>query len=454
MAAKINIGLIGYGNVGKGVVDYFADSHNPELDSYRLVRIGVKDGNKCRDMRGFSMTTNPLEDIIGDPSIQIVLDTVGGNKEYNGASMMFVTSALEKGKHVVTCNKSNLAYNLGFLTDLACRHNANLQYEASVCGGIPVIRNMRAHFSNDNITKIVGIINGTSNYILTQMHQGKSYGDALAEAQGEGFAEKDPSSDVKGDDAQFKLAILASLGFHTLIRPEMVQKEGISDPATKDKEVFITNYDIFYVQDIISARRCKKHVIKPIALAEIKDGKLELRVCPAIIDEDHPLFGADNSINRICIRGEYSGTQIFGGPGAGGTPTGYAVISDMFEIGKKIQNKVVDGVPDFSRKFEILENPETLGYIKSVSPEHQTRVFERKARALGDQNIDVRDITNCHEFEKDPKALIPDMFSIERTPENNIKRAIQQMRELDCVQGPVVYVREDRMDAPKNPLNQ
>lgn len=432
---KINIGLIGYGTVGSGVIDYFQNPLNRErLDGYNIEFIGVKD-SKTRDNRIGRITQNSMENIVQNPNIDLVVDAISGD---DGASLEYVRQAILRGKHVVTCNKPNIASNIRELTQLANNHGVNLEYEASVCGGIPVIKTLKEYFANDNIKKITGIVNGTSNYILTQMHLGRTYDEALREAIDLGYTEKEDHSDVDGSDAASKLAIIASLAFNTHIRPRDIPiREGIRNN--------INQHDIFYVKDLMSTREKKKHEIKLIASAERKGDSLELRVSPCYIDENHPLYGTNNVLNRICISGEYSGIQTLSGPGAGSLPTGFAVISGIFAIGDKIRRGIVSPVQSFDRSYRcIVDNPVSNGYIKSVSPEDQLNVFGTKATILAEHGISIKEITDCPEFE-DENHTAPGMYLIKPASEYQIKAAVRDFTKNKFVIGPVIYVREDKI---------
>ncbi len=269
---KYCIGLIGYGSVGKGIIDYYLRSSEPKLSSLEIIAIGVHDINKERTMplsnihRPFpSLIDDPMTKIINNPLIDIVVDAVGGNVKANTASRKYLYQAIANGKHVVTCNKAVLCDELVPLTELANKKKVNLRYEAAVCGGIPIIQTLQKYYANDEIERVSGIINGTSNYILSEMHQGKTLIEALKEAQSNGYAEADYTNDVEGFDALHKLVLLASIAFHTKINPNDVLREGIMQ---------VSHHDIYYLKQFLGKILMEDHAIKLIGSAERKENNV------------------------------------------------------------------------------------------------------------------------------------------------------------------------------------
>lgn len=441
---RINVGLIGYGAVGSGFSEYFYSSKNPQLEQFKITAIGVNNLARERNFPMTYITTNALDDIARNVNIDVVIDAVGGDEKSNEASLHFIEQALTHGKHVITANKNNLAQHLPRLTALAEENKVNLEYEASVCGCIPVIQTMKEYYAHDRIKKIVGIFNGTSNYILSQMHKGRTYSEALAEAQANKYAEADPTADVSGKDAADKLAILASLAFGINASPKNVTIEGIEN---------IDKDDFFYVRDNLRLRTGKYHTIKLLAIAEAQGDRLDLRVHPAYIGEEHPIYGVDGALNAVCIYGEYGKMNVLKGVGAGSIPTGFAVASDLIKIGKKIERNIVDNClvtlhPKTSVQLEdrlIRENRVSQGYIKSSSPEHLAGVLAQKAHILAKYGLSVIDWFNFNEQETgDPKEILPDTFLIESACERMILPAIDELSKHEyCTTGKVTYVRSD-----------
>ncbi|MBI2631511.1 homoserine dehydrogenase [Candidatus Pacearchaeota archaeon] len=441
---KISVGLIGFGSVGQGVIDYYFQASDPLLDEIDILAIGVKDIRKERNMPISPssrhvpiLTGDPYEKIVNNPHIDIVIDAVGGNIRANKESRKYITQSLENGKHVVSCNKAVLCDHLVPLTELANRKNVNLRYEAAVCGGIPIIRTLEEYFAHDEIMKISGIINGTSNYILTQMHQGKTLEEALHEAQSKGFAEADPTNDVEGIDALQKLVLLSSLAFHTKINPDDVLREGITQ---------ISDKDIFYLQRMLSPPRNEVYAIKLIGMVQKKNDTLDLRLHPTQISSQHPLYGTDGAINAICIQGRYSGTQVLKGPGAGSRPTAFAVINDIYEIISHLKSGTFRNYSNFNQQYQIENNPVTSGYIRSISPQNIPGVFESKCGILRKHGINISYPFNFpKENAQGTESLVPDILCIEPTDERTIQKAIKDLKKSRFVKdyGEVVYIRED-----------
>ena len=311
----IRIGLLGMGTVGTGILKILKE--NGEIIRERqgldleIVRILVKDGCKARKIEGVGeiLTTDP-KDILNDMNIDLLCECLSG-EEPAFSSLM---DALEKGISVVTANKSVVAKNWLKLEETAAKSGAGLYYEASVGGAIPVIRAIENSLQANRIQRITGILNGTTNYILTRMSdEGMDYAEALLEAQRLGYAEADPAADVEGHDARNKLSILTALAFRNWVRPENIPCQGITA---------ITSADIKNAKD-------EGAVIKLLAACESVDGKMAASVKPVLIPKEHPLAGIRDSFNAVSIEGDMAGSLLFTGRGAGALPTASAMVSDM-----------------------------------------------------------------------------------------------------------------------------
>lgn len=449
---KLRVGLLGCGNVGTGLVNYFLSYGNDKLPGYELVAVGIKDKDKPRNI---GITVRELQshainlpkftidcehDIINNPQIDVIVDTVGGDRDIDAESMRYTEHALASGKNVVTSNKQNLLSGLANLTDLANRNEVNLRYEPAVCGGVPIIRTMRDYFAGDEITKIVGVINGTSNYILTRLAKGGTLEDAVREAIKAGIAEKNPKSDLNGKDAAAKLAILASIAYNTKIHEENIECEGITHLGEEDQ----------FVMKRLSENRGKYHCLKSIAVARRVGDNLELRVRPAFISEEHPLFGIDNSTNGIAIVGRHSGTYVLKGPGAGTEATSYAVTGDLLELEQLIRDRKFKNFSDFSRKYDYNKNLASTGYIRSTSPENLVGVFAEKFKIVAEHGINVYDSFNFPEDQAiGEKELLPDIMCIKQSEESSIRRTINDLKNAKIgnegiIFGDIVYIPEDK----------
>ncbi|MFB5660806.1 homoserine dehydrogenase [Alteribacillus sp. HJP-4] len=323
MDRGVTIGLLGLGTVGSGVIriisEHQAELHHQIGCPVEIGRVLVKDKLKQRDfdIDELKLTENAA-DVLTDPTINVVIEVMGGVKE----SRQHITDALRNKKHVVTANKDLMALYGAELLKVAEENGCDLFYEASVAGGIPVIRGLTEGLASDRITKMMGIVNGTTNYILTKMSEdGRDYEDVLKEAQALGFAESDPTSDVEGLDAARKMAILATLGFSMNVDLEDVIVRGITTVTTEDM-----NY-------------CEQlgYKLKLIGLAKRKDGRAELTVQPMLLPLNHPLAAVQNEYNAVYIYGEAVGETMFYGPGAGSLPTATAVVSDLVTVIKNMR---------------------------------------------------------------------------------------------------------------------
>lgn len=319
---KIGVGLLGCGTVGSEVAELLSRDHS-DLSarsgaSLELIKVGVKDLAKDRPSIAPSLLTNDLASIVTDPKVSIVIEVMGGIEP----ARSLILQALNAKKSVVTANKALLAKHGAEIFAAAKANGVDLYYEAAVGGAIPIVRPLRESIVGDSVTRVMGIVNGTTNYILTKMdEEGAEYESVLKEAQRLGFAEADPTADVEGHDAAAKIAILASLAFHTQVRIDDVHVEGISS---------LTKRDIEIAQAI-------DHVIKLLAIAEVTDeGKVSARVHPTLVPRHHPLASVRNAFNAVFVEAKSAGELMFYGRGAGGAPTASAILGDLVAIARHI----------------------------------------------------------------------------------------------------------------------
>ena len=315
MNNSVKIGFLGCGNVGGGVwrlLNGFAKEivHRTGLN-FEVKRVLVRDVNKQRGIEfPEGVLTDCVEDVICDPEISIVLEFLGGEEPAH----TWVQRALENGKTVVTANKVAFALHWHELQKAAKKTGAGLYYEAAVCGAIPIIHTLEESLQANRISYIYGIVNGTTNYILTRMsREGAEYADVLADAQKLGLAEPDPSSDVEGLDAAYKLSILASLAFHGRVPFENIYVEGITNVQAED----------------IRCGQELGYTLKLLAIAKRDGLDVETRVHPTFIRNDHPLANVSDAFNAVFLRGHACGEMMFMGRGAGDLPTASAIVSDL-----------------------------------------------------------------------------------------------------------------------------
>ena len=321
---NIKVALLGSGTVGTGVYKLI-ERQREELPhkvgaGLTVSKVLVRDKNKKREGIDPSVLTDQWEDIITDDEIQIVVEVMGGIEP----ARTYITEALQAGKNVVTANKDLMAVHGGELLDIASHNGCDLLFEASVAGGIPIIRPLKQCLAGNYISEAMGIVNGTTNFILTKMtHEGMEFDEALALATELGYAEADPTADVDGLDAGRKIAIMASIAFHSRVTFSDVYIEGIRN---------ITAKDIFYAKEFNS-------VIKLVGIARKDEDGIEVKVLPILIPQDHPLATVNDSFNAVFVHGTASDDTMYYGRGAGKRPTASAVTGDLCTVARHIVEK-------------------------------------------------------------------------------------------------------------------
>lgn len=414
----IKLGLLGLGVVGSGTIEILRNNREQITNqlgaSLEVSKVLVRDVAKARSVsvEGLQLTQDP-NDILEDPEIDIVVEVMGGVE----MARQYITQALKNKKHVVTANKDLMAQHGTELLQLAEETKSGLYYEASVGGGIPIIRPLKHSLSANEIQSVMGIINGTTNYILTQMSVGKKeFADALKEAQEKGFAEQDPSSDLQGRDAAYKLAILSRLAFHGNVSVDQIYTESIEN---------ITLRDIQYAEDL-------GYVIKLLAIAEKNNGSLALRVHPTLVHKYHPLASVSNEFNAIWVNGDAVGEVMFYGRGAGSLPTGSAIVSDIIGIARRIINGVENNVIEaWSRDLDVLPMTELKSrfYVRIQAIE-QPGVFAALATAFADEEISLDRI-----LQKFGDDNVPEIVLItHHVKEANFYRALNRINALPSIQ--------------------
>lgn len=315
------IALLGMGTVGGGVYEII-ERQKEEMPfkigaALEVVKVLVRNKAKYADRIPAEKLTDVWEDVIGDDSIDIVVEVMGGIEP----ARTYIKAALEKGKHVVTANKDLMAMHGHELLELAGEHHCDLLFEAAVAGGIPIIRPLKQCLAGNNITEIMGIINGTTNFILTKMKEdGMDFGEALQLATDLGYAEADPTADIEGYDAGRKLAIMASIAFHTSVTFDDVFTEGITK---------ITAKDMRYAKEM----GCS---IKLLGIAKNTETGIEVKVHSTMIPENHPLAAVNDSFNAVFVHGDAVDDAMFYGRGAGALPTGSAVVGDIMDVARNM----------------------------------------------------------------------------------------------------------------------
>jgi homoserine dehydrogenase len=326
MNSELKVGMLGCGVVGSQVarllVEDSGDFAARSGAKLTLKKVAVRDGKLTRPNVPAELITSDSDSVVRDPAIDIVIEVMGGLEP----ARTLLLTAIDQGKSIITANKALLASHGAELFEAAAKKGVDLYYEAAVGGAIPILRPLRESLVGDHIHRVMGIVNGTTNYILTKMdEEGSEFAVALTEAQKLGFAEADPSADVEGGDAAAKAAILAGLAFHCRVTISDVSVEGITKISSRDVEV---------ARDI-------DHVIKLLAIAEIDDaGEVSVRVHPTLVSRNHPLASVRNAFNAVFVEAESAGELMFYGRGAGGAPTASAILGDLIAIAR---NKVRGG---------------------------------------------------------------------------------------------------------------
>ena len=314
----LKVGMLGCGVVGSDVARLL-ESNSADLAArsgakLELSKIGVRNLNRTGVPT--NLLTTDLDSIVKDPSIDLIIEVIGGIEP----ARTLILQALANKKSVVTANKALLAKHAAELFEVADKNGVDLYYEAAVAGAIPILRPMRESLVGDHVQRVMGIVNGTTNYILTKMDEsGAPFESALKEAQALGFAEADPTADVEGFDAAAKAAILASLAFHTRVTDSDVYREGISKISATD----------------VAVAKSLDLIIKLLAIADLNDkGEISVRVHPTLISRNHPLAAVRESFNAVFVEAESAGELMFYGRGAGGAPTASAVLGDLVAVAR------------------------------------------------------------------------------------------------------------------------
>ncbi|MGH7381969.1 MAG: homoserine dehydrogenase [Candidatus Methylomirabilales bacterium] len=425
----INIGLVGFGTVGTGVVKLL-QGQAPLLQRrlaarLRLKRIADLDLTKPRDVEvDPKILTTDAREIIEDPAIDIVIELIGGTTAAREVSL----AALRSGKHLVTANKALLATHGLELFRAAAEKRVDLGFEASVCGGIPIIRAVREGLVANRIHAIEGIVNGTCNYILTKMTElGAPFAEVLKEAQDQGYAEANPSLDIDGIDAAHKLQILASIAYGASVDFNAIYVEGIRgiDPD-----------DIQYAKEL-------GYRVKLLAIAKETDGEIEVRVHPTLIPEDHLLASVGGVFNAVYIVGDATGSLMFYGRGAGQLPTASAVVSDVVEIAQNIlyqrpsRPSHIPAIAGEGLKIRPMDEVRTRYYLRVMAVD-KPGVLSKVSGILGSHDISIASVIQKG---RHARASVPVVMMTHEAVEGAMRRALAEIDALDVVSGRTVCLR-------------
>ncbi|HWR68472.1 MAG TPA: homoserine dehydrogenase [Desulfomonilia bacterium] len=432
---KIQIGLIGLGTIGTGVAKTLLENSALLEDrlGFSLNLKGIADIDVIKD-RGIripeGMLTTDATRLIDDKEIDIIIELIGGTEP----ARSFILNALKKGKHVVTANKALLASHGKQLFDAAQTYGKDLYYEAAVGGGIPIIKTLREALVANNYTFIYGILNGTCNYILTEMgEKGSSFAEALEQAKDLGYAEADPTLDIEGIDAAHKLALVTSLAYG--VPPDMkgVYVEGITN---------LDKLDVTFAREL-------GYKVKLLALTIDRGDKVEARVHPTLVPYNYLLSKVDGVFNAFYVRGDIVDSTLFYGRGAGMMPTASAVVSDLADIGRNILAGIAGRIPHLGyrkgssipKRYMPIDEIFTNYYLR-INALDKPGVLAKVAGILGDKDISIVSVIQKG---SEDSAFVPVVLLTHEAKESNVRSAVKAISRLDDVSGTPVVIRvEDR----------
>ncbi|QPD06106.1 MAG: Homoserine dehydrogenase [Candidatus Nitrospira kreftii] len=436
MRSRIGVGIVGFGTVGTGVATILL--HNAALISRRmgvpieLIRVADLDITRDRGLRlNPGVLTTNAGAVLADPNIDVVIELIGG---YERAKRI-IMDAIAAGKHVVTANKALLALHGEEIFDAATRKGVEVGFEASVGGGIPVIRALTEGLAGNTIESIYGIINGTSNYILSRMtHEGHSFQAVLQDAQQAGYAEADPTFDIAGIDSAHKLAILVNLAYGTPVNFKDIYTEGIMS---------ITPTDITYAKQF----GC---TIKLLGIAKLVDGEIEARVHPTMLPSTSPIAQVEGVYNAIQLVGDAVGDIVLYGRGAGSMPTGSAVVSDLIAIGRNILKGIVGRVPvasfqqDQRRPIRLrsMEEISSLYYLRFTVVD-RPGVLAQIAGELGRCGISISSMVQQGRREG---QTVPVVIKTHTAKERDVQTALREINHKPFVSEPTMLIRVEGKD--------
>lgn len=425
---KIGVALLGLGTVGGGTYEiltknreYFKRTQNIDIEVKQVLEKNTK---RCEELGvDMSIVSTDIDAVVNNPEIQIVAEVFGGIEP----ARSFLIKALEAGKSIVTANKELFSKHWQELEIAAKKGNTGLYFEASCVGGVPIIRTLTDGMQANHILEMKGIINGTTNYILSSMsNNGTAYDDALKVAQDLGFAELNPTADVDGFDASYKISILSSLAYHKRVPLEKVYREGISNITVKDltigKELGFT--------------------LKLLAISKCINGKIEARVHPAFVPSEHPLAAVSGAYNAVYLKGDFVGDIMLYGAGAGALPTGSAIVSDIIYAAQKElpsrypymeQTEIDDN--DFLSDF-------TSKYYVRINANDEEGALGKIANVFGKNNINLISVIQRNSSKQ---HLVPIVFVTSETKESTMQKALAEIKKLAGVESirSIIRVEED-----------
>ena len=432
---SVNIGICGLGTVGGGTLSVLRD--NAELITARaaarlqVIHVGARHDSPACDLAGIRVSQDIFE-LARDPEVDILVELIGGTT----VARELVEAAIIAGKHVVTANKALIAEFGNEIFALAEKHGVEVRYEAAIAGGIPIVKALREGLAANRIEWLAGIINGTGNYILTEMRdRGREFADVLAEAQALGYAEADPAFDVEGTDAAHKLVILASLAFAIPLQFDAVYTEGITE---------LTTQDVGYALEL-------GYIIKHLGIAKRTDEGVELRVHPTLIPDDLLLADVDGVKNAILVEGSAVGSTLYYGAGAGARPTASAVVADLIDLARDVGVDVNARLPALGvaladlRSLPIIpiEKVKTPWYLR-MEVEDKPGVLSKVASIFSEQGISIEAL-----IQRAPgqgQTLVSLIVLTNKAPQDSVDIAVCEIEALETINGKVTRIRVEALD--------
>ena len=419
---RVNIGIIGLGTVGSGVARILLQQQEllkaRSTLTFHLKTIAELDWNRDRnlDLSNVKCTDN-VYDVLDDPDINIVVETIGGYEP----AFSFIKRALQNRKHVVTANKALIATRCRELFQIARENGVDILFEASVGGGIPIIKGLREGLIANKIESIYGILNGTCNYIITKMHKDNvEFEDALKGAQTNGFAEADPTLDINGTDTAHKLSILGSLASDSIVPFDKIYVEGITG---------ISKLDIDFAKSF-------GYTIKLLAIYRVFNGGIDIRVHPTLVSDTHLLSAVNNEMNAIFVTGDFVGNTVFYGPGAGERPTASAIVGDIVDLsrdlllkeGQKYCNRTINPTADV--KIIPIEEVANRFYLRLFTLD-KPGVLAKISGVFADYRISISSMVQLETHEKD--NYVPIVLLTHEASEKSMEQALRKIAQFDFV---------------------
>ncbi|MBJ7556284.1 homoserine dehydrogenase [Marinomonas spartinae] len=429
----VKVGICGLGTVGSGSFNILR--RNAEEITRRVGRsivieqVGTRRDNDACDTTGIKVTRD-IFDVANNPDIDIVLELIGGTS----VAKELVLTAIENGKHVVTANKALIAEHGNELFARAREKGVMIAFEAAVAGGIPIIKSLREGLSANRIEWLAGIINGTGNFILSEMSEkGRDFDDVLAEAQALGYAEADPTFDIEGIDAAHKLTILASIAFGIPLQFEKTYTEGISR---------ITAEDVAFADDL-------GYAVKHLGIARRSKTGIELRVHPTLISHKHLLANVNGVMNAVMVKGDAVGPTLTYGAGAGGLPTGSSVVADVIDVARTLTSDPHNRVPHLAFQADALSDTDVLsveeiecGFFLNMTIKDRAGVLATITQILSSNEISIESII---QREREGSELVPLVIMTHDVKERNMNAAIASIEALPDVAGTVQRIRVENL---------